>query len=156
MAGATLTMTALQIVQSIQGGKAEAQALEYENEQDYIATIGAEADRKYELNKSIASQIAYGADPGGSHKAITDRQRDREKQDTQRDRYMHNLRSQGRKVAARTAKNTSYWKAGGQALTGVTGAAGNLKLPNLGTGVGTKITSTTSKQKAAFANPYGA
>jgi hypothetical protein len=94
------------------------------------------------LNKSIASQIAYGADPGGSHKAITDRQRDREKQDTQRDRYMHNLRSQGRKVAARTAKNTSYWQAGGQALTGVVGAAGNINLPkkDLGTGVGNKVT----------------
>jgi hypothetical protein len=158
MAVATIAMTAVQMVQSVKAAKVEEDRLRLENEQDHIATIGAEADRKYELNKSIASQIAYSADPGGSTAIISDEERRLERTDTERAEYMYKIRKRGRTKARREVRKASYFGAASQAGSGIMGAAGNMKggAGKLKTGVGTKIPSTPAKQTDAFKNPYGA
>jgi hypothetical protein len=141
MGVAQLGFTAFQMIETVKAGRAEAERLDLETEQDYIATIAAEADRKYEVNKSIASQIAYSADAGGSTATLADEERRIEATDTDRADYMFKLRKRGRRKAAVDAKRSSYISAVGQGISGGVGAAGNLGggAGALKTGVGTKI-----------------
>lgn len=149
----------LSAIGQIRAAKEQAYQLKMETKEDEIATLSREADRKYELNKVLASQIAAGGAGGylptsGSPLAILQEDMRLEAKDTQRDLYEYNIRKRVRRMQGRNVKDAAYISAvtntlmGGANLMGSIG--GGSKTANAQT-----VKSTPALQKAAFANPYG-
>ena len=105
--------TTMSAIGQIRTAKEQAYQLKMETKQDEIATLAREADRKYELNQVLASQIAAGGAGGylptsGSPLAILQEDMRLEAKDTQRDMYELGIRKRVRRMQGRNAKDAAY------------------------------------------------
>ena len=108
-----IVMMAGTAYQKIQQGKNEAEALSMENKLDTVATIGAEADRKYELNKALGTQMANQTGQfSGSATGIFEEDMRLERKDTDRANFNLKLRKSIRSTKAKNAKKAGYIGAG--------------------------------------------
>ncbi len=104
-------------LQTVKAGREQAYKLELESEQDEIATISAEADRKYDLTKALASQVAgAGLEAlksfSGSPLTVMEEDERLEAENTKRADYQRLLRKRVARRTARNVKDTTYFKAG--------------------------------------------
>lgn len=80
----------------IRGAKEQAYALELESKNLEVKTLGEEADRKYNLNRKLATQHAFAGEGGylwgsGSSSTIFFEDLRLEKKDTERAKYNYDL-----------------------------------------------------------------